>query len=163
MKLLRERGVRVTYELVGSGDPARLRALASDLLVGDSVVFLGEKSRDEVLLWMRGLDLYVQPSRSEGLPRAMIEAMSCALPCIASDVGGIPELIPREYLFHHGELSAFRIAELIAGLDTEKLNEMSERNFNKSKEYDPDVLDERRNAFFTGAVAEVRKRRSKDD
>jgi glycosyltransferase involved in cell wall biosynthesis len=38
-------------------------------------------------------DLYCQPSRSEGLPNAVIEAMSCGLPIIASEVGGMAELV----------------------------------------------------------------------
>ena len=57
-------------------------------------------------------DLYLQPSLWEGLPNALLEAMACGCVCIASDAGGIPEvitsgvngfLLPRHQLSHLGE------------------------------------------------------------
>ena len=43
-------------------------------------------------------DIYIQPSLQEGLPRAVVEAMSTALPCIGFNTGGIPELLEPEYI-----------------------------------------------------------------
>ncbi|MFK7830547.1 MAG: glycosyltransferase [Congregibacter sp.] len=51
---------------------------------------------EEVLEWLSGGDLYIQPSLQEGLPRALIEAMSVGLPCVGTTVGGIPELLAKE-------------------------------------------------------------------
>jgi len=49
--------------------------------------------RTDVQDFYHSADLYCQPSRSEGLPNAVIEAMSCGLPIVATDVGGMGELV----------------------------------------------------------------------
>ncbi|MBX3730363.1 MAG: glycosyltransferase family 4 protein [Candidatus Sumerlaeia bacterium] len=89
------RGVRPHVVLVGDG-PLRMaleqqgRALGLERyvhLVGETV----EPER-----WLAAGDLFVLPSRSEGLPNALLEAMAHGLPCIATRVGGIPEVASHE-------------------------------------------------------------------
>lgn len=53
--------------------------------------FLGE--RDDVLRLLVGSDIFVLPSHNEGLPVALMEATSASLPIVASEVGGIPQVI----------------------------------------------------------------------
>jgi glycosyltransferase involved in cell wall biosynthesis len=43
--------------------------------------------------FLQGLDIYVQSSIAEGMPNAVLEAMACGLPCVATDVGGTAELV----------------------------------------------------------------------
>jgi glycosyltransferase involved in cell wall biosynthesis len=62
-----------------------------------NLVYYGSCSKEEVFSILDRVDLYIQPSTQEGLPRATIEAMSRGLPCIVSDVGGLPELISEEF------------------------------------------------------------------
>jgi glycosyltransferase involved in cell wall biosynthesis len=62
--------------------------------VADRMQFLGQ-CRD-VPAVLAGADLFVLPSRSEALPNAVIEAMAAGLPVVASNVGGIPELITNQ-------------------------------------------------------------------
>jgi glycosyltransferase involved in cell wall biosynthesis len=82
----------VTVLLVGSGAyEDRLCALAKEHGVAEKVRFLGW--RDDVPRILRALDLYVQPSLTEGLPLAVVEAAAAGLPIVASEVGGIPEII----------------------------------------------------------------------
>jgi glycosyltransferase involved in cell wall biosynthesis len=68
-----------------------LRAAAERLGIGDRVSFLARRADPRPLY--RGADLALCPSYQESLPRALLEAMACALPIVASDVDGIPELV----------------------------------------------------------------------
>jgi glycosyltransferase involved in cell wall biosynthesis len=76
--------------LVGDGDRRRdLERLADTLGLGACVTFAGERPTEEVASWLRRARLFILTSEVEGLPMAMIEALSCGLPVIVPDVGDI--------------------------------------------------------------------------
>jgi len=78
--------------LVGEGaEESRLRSMARGLGVGDAVLFLGARLDTAELL--RAFDMQVLPSTSEGFSNALLESLACALPCVATDVGGNRELL----------------------------------------------------------------------
>ena len=78
--------------LVGDGiDRAMLERLASECGVGDRVVFAG--LRDDVDVILRGADALVLSSRTEALPTVVLEAMATGLPVVATDVGGVVEIV----------------------------------------------------------------------
>jgi glycosyltransferase involved in cell wall biosynthesis len=82
----------VVLRLVGDGpELAALRQLARELCIDDVVQFHGE--RTDVGTLLRGADVFVLSSTSEGLPISILEAMSVGLPSIVTAVGGMPELI----------------------------------------------------------------------
>ena len=88
-------GVDLTAIIVGDGRfrPA-LMAQAERIGMAARIRFPGQVTAGEpVRRILDAADLFVLPSRTEGLPRALIEAMARGLPCIGSDVGGIPELL----------------------------------------------------------------------
>lgn len=83
--------------IVGDGpEEAPLRAMATRLGIDDRVVWLGERTRDETIRALRGMDVVVVPSREEGLGLVALEAMACGRPVIASDVGGLTEVVVPE-------------------------------------------------------------------
>lgn len=138
---------RFLYRVIGQGDPARLRTLARRLGVEDCVDFVGAVRHAEVPTWLDSTDIYIQPSRTEGLPRALIEAMSRGCAGLGSaGVGGIPELLPPDRLFAPSD--AVSLSRLIAEFDAEKLRHDAERNFARASDYTSDVLEARRQAFF---------------
>ena len=65
----------------------------SDIGIRRQVVFTGYIPHREVLAWMREMDIFVFPSLHEGSPNALIEAMACELPLVASRVGGIVDIV----------------------------------------------------------------------
>jgi len=69
----------------------RLKRLTVELGIADRVIWLGHRS--DVNLLLQAADVYCQPSRSEGLPLAILEAMNASLPVVASRVGGIHEAV----------------------------------------------------------------------
>ena len=136
--------------LVGDGKyRPYLQDLAQKLRVADRVIFRGMlPSGDPVGQELAAADLFILPSRTEGLPRALIEAMAYGLPCIGSTAGGIPELLPSEDMVPPGDSMALahRIREVVT--DAERMEQMSRRNQVKSQEFRPDILQERRNRFY---------------
>lgn len=56
-----------------------------------AVMLLGE--RDDVTAWLSALEIFVLPSLWEGLPNSLLEAMALGLPCVASAVDGVPEVL----------------------------------------------------------------------
>ena len=83
---------QAVFVLVGDG-PQRdqLEHEAGELGVAANFMFLGE--RHDVPLLLRGFDLFVLPSVSEGLPITILEAMAAEKAVIATEVGGVPELV----------------------------------------------------------------------
>jgi glycosyltransferase involved in cell wall biosynthesis len=85
---------------------------------------------------------------TEGLPKALVEAMGRGLPCIGTKVGGIPELLPEEDLVAPNDPEALstRMLEVLA--DPERRTYMSARNVRRAGEYRCDLLRQRRIAFY---------------
>jgi glycosyltransferase involved in cell wall biosynthesis len=102
-------------------------------------------------------DLFVMASRTEGLPRALIEAMARALPCVGSAVGGIPELLPSECLVPPDEAAALAAKVVALAADPQRLAEMSARNLAAAGDFRDTVLRERRETFY-GHVRELTER-----
>jgi glycosyltransferase involved in cell wall biosynthesis len=93
-------------------------------------------------------DLFVMPSRTEGLPRALIEAMARALPCIGSAVGGIPELLPPECIVPPDDAAALAAKIVALAADPQCLAQMSARNLAAAGDFRDAILRQRREAFY---------------
>lgn len=135
--------------ILGGGDPAPWRAEAERLGVSDLVVFEGTLPAGEaVLRWLDSVDLYLQPSLQEGLPRALIEAMSRACPALASTVAGIPELLPADDLITPGDTAALAALLQRRATDRDWMADRARRNWAEVREYRAEVLEGRRARFW---------------
>lgn len=84
---IRDKYPDVTVKIYGKGDELEeFKKLASNLNIAGDVEFLGPTSTPELIL--QDFDVYVTASRIEGLPIAVLEALACNIPVIASDIEG---------------------------------------------------------------------------
>lgn len=143
-------GLDLTLTIVGDGRyRSELTTLSQELGIADRVKFLGQLPAGKAIAeQLDAADLFVLPSRTEGLPRVIIEAMARAVPCIGSTVGGIPELLPAEDMVPPDDIEALaaKIREVL--IDPARMMQMSARNLEKAKDYREDILSERRTNFY---------------
>jgi glycosyltransferase involved in cell wall biosynthesis len=84
----------VSFIVYGIGpDEAMLRTLATDLKVADRVRFMGEISHANLPTALAACDIFIRPSRSEGMGNSFVEAMAAGLPVIATQEGGIADFL----------------------------------------------------------------------
>lgn len=143
----------IEYQLVGAGDIQRLNKIAKSFGVDDCLVYKGVIPHDEIFQWLdEDVDIYIQPSIVEGLSRALLEAMSRGLPCLASDCGGNPELVEKEFLFskkNRKKIPQKIIQQLNKLAVRETMLEQAERNYKVANEqYDKELLQNRRADFY---------------
>lgn len=160
VKELKEKGYNVELKLIGEGSKQEeFERLAKKLEVDNMVHFLGKISSREVLAReLKESDIFLLPSKLEGLPRVIIEALAVGLPVIASNVNGNSELVQEKLLVDDFEVSNYvgKIQSLIN--DIELYNNISKENYQKSMTFFPEKLNPERREFFK-KLAELSKRK----
>lgn len=144
--ILKNHSVFIKYKIVGQGDQERLNNLILKLGVSDLVEIIGTLKQDQVFEFLDTLDIYIQPSKQEGLPRAVIEAMSRACPVLGSNIAGIPELINENSLFEAGNIS--QIVRLLKDVNRVTLEQWAKENFKKAANFKKEILDLKREIFY---------------
>jgi glycosyltransferase involved in cell wall biosynthesis len=143
-------GLDVTAVIVGDGKfrPA-LMSQVERAGLASRIQFRGQVTPGEpVRRILDAADLFVLPSRTEGLPRALIEAMARGLPCIGSAVGGIPELLDAGELVPAGDAVALAASIERVLRNPLRMEAMSRRNLACAREFSASIVDERRRRFY---------------
>lgn len=132
--------------------------LRNKLGLQSEVEFLGNLSNSkEVADMLKKSDIFIFPSKSEGIPRVLLEAMSSGIPCLATNVGGISELISEEFLVDVNNLCELKEKIIDLYRSPEKLSKESKANFEKVvKCYHPEIITSRRNQFYSKLKQSVR-------
>lgn len=143
---LKALGVPVKYLIAGRGDKTRMQTYTNKLGLQNEVEIVGQINHDKVFDYLDNIDMYVQPSKQEGLPRAVVEAMSRACPSFGARTGGIPELVSPEWVFEKGDVNG--IVRIVKNVTNEQLESEAKRSFEEAKKYNVDILNKRRNDFF---------------
>ncbi len=144
---------KYSLSLVGGGSENVLREMAKKKGLDHCIFFEGVKSYPQgVFDWFDEIDIFLQPSKLEGLPRALIEALSRGCAALGSSVGGIPELLRPEFLIKPKDFS--RLAQLIEQLSVKsQLIDVSKQNFEHAKKYDLKALSTARHNFHLKAIS----------
>ena len=151
LKKLKQKGIKVKLRFAGKdyyGGVDKLHRLAAVLGVEEMVEFTGFLCRKELGIFLDNADIYVMPTKAEGLPRVVIEAMAKGLPCITTPVSGNPELIDSHFLVSYNDTDtlANRVEELCC--NAELYEKISRVNFERSKKYEESLLQARRDDFY---------------
>lgn len=146
---MKKRGINTHLRWLGKGKyMEEMKILSQELGVGSQIDFMGSVTKEEVDRYLDESDVFLLLSRTEGLPRAMVEALARALPCVGSNVGGIPELIDSNFLvpINNVEITCQKLQLLLQQPDI--YHKQSVTNLETSKEYSPSVLDQKRDEFY---------------
>jgi glycosyltransferase involved in cell wall biosynthesis len=154
--ICKKQGIPLRVRFIGSGQQmGSLEKRCVRLGVEQEVVFVGNVTAGApVRNELDQADLFVLPSRAEGVPRAMLEAMARGLPCLGSAIGGIPELLHGEDLVSPDNPAALAKAITEVFASQAKVERMSARNLLKASEYSTVVLAHQRRKFYK-AVKEL--------
>ncbi|MCR5232232.1 MAG: glycosyltransferase [Acholeplasmatales bacterium] len=149
IKRLKDNGyTNFVYQLAGQGNNANLKTYACKLGIKKQVQFLGKLSHQSVFEWLDSIDIYIQPSLQEGLPRAMVEAMSRGLPCIGAKTAGIPELIEKKYVYRKTNMPERIEKKLLQISSKEESLLQAKNNFEHAKAYNCKNIESKRHKFY---------------
>lgn len=143
---LKKHGKIYEYWIIGGGDNSYLKKFVTRYKIENQIKFLGPLPHDKVFEKLKNVDIYIQPSKQEGLPRSLIEAMSMGCLCIGSRTGGIPELLEEKYIFEKGNVK--QLVRIIENIKINDYLEQGKKNFQTSKNYQKEILEERRSNFY---------------
>jgi len=116
-------------DIVGDGlNRAEYEKMTTDLGLSNIVMFHGILDKEKVAEAMRGCDFFVLPSLWENMPVVLIEAMACGKPIIATDVGGVKEVIDIES------------GVLVPPKDSHALEKEIEKILDNLREYDSEKI-----------------------
>ncbi|MGH1375128.1 MAG: glycosyltransferase [Alphaproteobacteria bacterium] len=147
----------MNLKILGQGVAAQWQGLINQHNLQSHVEFCGKIARgDGVYEWLDNIDVYIQPSFHEGLPRSLIEAMSRGCPALASDAGGTREVLSSEFIHDRG--NAQKLADHILSFVTMRARvDAARHNFEKSKNYTREILVPKKQAFWSDFVETVQK------
>jgi glycosyltransferase involved in cell wall biosynthesis len=147
LKEIKMHGYNFQYIIAGSGDNIFIKKQISKYDLNENVQINGFLYSEQVNEILNRTDIYIQPSKTEGLPRAMIEAMSKGCVCLGTNVGGIPELLNKEFLFEAG--NNHELAEMIQNVvENYNMGEISLTNYYQALNYNIDNLNSKRIEFY---------------
>ena len=131
----------------------QLMSYAETLGVVNQIEFVGYLSRKGLSDLLDQADIFVMPTKAEGLPRVVIEAMAKGLPVITTPVSGNPELVSSHYLVDYYDVNTLvdRIKELTT--DAAAYETASKDNFKNSLDYEASILEKRRDQFYSNLLS----------
>lgn len=143
-------GLDPTLTLVGDGrHRSELEAQVERLGLGSDVTFAGQvPAGEQVRRRIDASDIFVLASRTEGLPRVVIEAMARGVPCIGTEVGGIPEILDPVELVPADSAPALAACIQRFCAEPDLMTSRASRHLERSRDFRASVLAEERSMFL---------------
>jgi phosphatidylinositol alpha-1,6-mannosyltransferase len=142
-------GINVNLVIIGEGRLRQyLEKYAQARQLGGRIQFTGRLSSIQIREELDRADLFVLASKTEGLPRAMIEAMARAVPCVGTAVGGIPELLDTGCLVPPGNPRELAIKITQSLRDPVYLTVQSAVVLKRARNYHSSTLSHKRRQFY---------------
>jgi glycosyltransferase involved in cell wall biosynthesis len=139
-----ESGVRPRLIIIGDGsERGNLETQARELDIKESIEFTGEIPHNELPYWYRKADVFVMPSLSEGFGIAVIEAMAAKVPVVASDTGGLLDVISdgiNGLFVRAGDSQAIARAILFLYHNPQTAGSLRKNGFERAREYSWDSI-----------------------
>jgi len=139
----------IKISFIGKGDYSWVVSLAENLNLKDNIDYMGPlEAGNQINGFLKTLSLYTQPSLTEGMPRATIEAMAMGCPVIGSNVGGIPDIVSDRFVHRRGSIKELsnHIKQLY--MNRELLNNEGLLSLKKAIPYLKKNLDHKRIEFY---------------
>ena len=147
VKFIKESGYNIHLKLVGPGNLKRWKRKINKLGIEDNIELVGKLPAGEAIdKYLKELDFYIQPSKTEGHGRALVEAVNNSCVCFGSNVGGIPETLNKDYLFKPGDYKGLSRMIIEHMNSQEKKIENIEKNYSKLVKYNPILIEKKREA-----------------
>lgn len=117
LRLIREQYPQTTLDIVGDGsDLPGLRKLVAELDLGDAVTFHGYVNHDAVIAALLAANIFCFPTRTEGFPKVVHEALACGLPVVTTPVSVLKHLINDQNGVLLSDTEPKTIAQAVLGL-----------------------------------------------
>ena len=150
MAHIQKSGVEVSLIVIGGGRMIDFYLkMIDDLGLTGKVSFSGYVCcPDKIYEMLLDSDLFVLPTRREGLPRAIIEAMAIGLPCVSTNIAGIPEVLEDDDMIEMDDLNALNDKIEIL-LKNKKIRiKKSQDNSLKARKFDRKLISIEREKFY---------------
>jgi glycosyltransferase involved in cell wall biosynthesis len=147
--LLKDKFPYLKLHFLGQGSYKRWEEMANELGVGEQVIYDGSLPGGQPIYdWLDQIDIYIQPSITEGHGRAVVEAMSRGCVVFAAKTGGLVDSLDAKFLFSKRNYK--QLANLIESAIYDKEYQISAatKNFEKVKKYESHRIEQMRKKFY---------------
>ena len=148
--LSKNKGVPIQLEFVGEGPSPKFANMAKKFNLENDVIFKGKiYGKEKLNKWFNHLDIYIQPSLTEGHCRAIVEAIGNGVPTLASNAGGNSDSVNKEFLFDAKNYKKLaRLIEVLYKDENIRKNNVKQ-NQNKISVYENERLQSQREEALT--------------
>lgn len=148
LKILKKFDLDFELSMIGDGRYLNICKKMAQKLSLENVSFLGALPKWKMIDQMRKSDIFILPSRAEGLPRAIIQAMAQGIVCLATNVGGISDILNPEQLIKTGNPIDIANKIIDLSMNPKEMTRIASRNLKLSKQFSESNQQRKRVEFY---------------